>query len=186
MRLFKRLVQASWWGGVVVGKTESCSGGQGCAQYYFNPVVCWWVGLPALPVGGLTWGDPVLGSTGSMLGLMATPKRAHVKGLLPELLLAVPLSLQQTTTDPCLTGDTPIQAGVSGSVYYEVTLPYPSVLIHTRFCLCPRRVEPLFPLVLWRSCNWILLAFKVRSPGNFYSLCQILRFETLIWGSESS
>ena len=28
----KRLVQASWWEGLAVGKTESCSGGQGHAQ----------------------------------------------------------------------------------------------------------------------------------------------------------
>ena len=144
------------------------------------------MGLHGLPVSGLACGDPVLGSAGSMLGLMAISKRAHVKGYLPGLLLAVPLSLQQAATDPCLTGDTTTPAGMPGSVSYEVTVPSLSVLIHARFCLCPPRLEPLFPLVLWRSCNWILLAFKVRSPGNFYSLRQILRLGTLIWGSESS
>ena len=106
--------------------------------------------------------------------------------VLPRTAVGSAPSLRQAATDSCLTGDTPTPAGISGSVYYEVMLPYLSVLIHTRFCLCPPRVEPLFPLVLWRSCNWILLAFKVRSPGNFYSLCQILRLKTLIWGSESS
>ena len=40
-----------------------------------------------------------------------------------------------------------------------------SVLVCTRFCLCPPRLESLFPPVLWKSCNQIPLAFKVRSPA---------------------
>ena len=36
----KRLVQASLWEGLAVGKTGSCSGGQGHAQQIFNSVFC--------------------------------------------------------------------------------------------------------------------------------------------------
>ena len=46
----KRLTQAPWWKGLVVGKTGSCSGRQGHAQYIFNPIFCWWVRLCSLAV----------------------------------------------------------------------------------------------------------------------------------------
>ena len=36
----KRLVQASWWEGLAMGKTGSFSGGQGLSQYSFNPIIC--------------------------------------------------------------------------------------------------------------------------------------------------
>ena len=49
--------------------------------------------------------------------------------------------------------------------------------MHARFCLCPPRLKYLFPLVLWKSCNQIPLAFKVRFPGDSQSLCQIARLE---------
>ena len=39
----------SWWDGLAVGKTGSCSGGQGHIQKVFNPIFCWWVGLCSLP-----------------------------------------------------------------------------------------------------------------------------------------
>ena len=32
--------------------------------------------------------------------------------------------------------------------------------------MCPPRVESLFPQVLWKSCNQIILAFKVRFPED--------------------
>ena len=51
---------------------------------------------------------------------------------------------------------------------------FPLSLVHTRFCLCPPRLESLFLPVLWKSCNQILLASKVRFPGDSQSLCWIL------------
>ena len=69
------------------------------------------------------------------------------------------------------TGDPPALAGRSGSVSCGVTAPLPRVLVHVRFCLCLPGGESLFPLVLWKSCNQILLAFKVRFPGDPHSLC---------------
>ena len=56
MRL--RLVQASWWEVLIVGKTGSCCSGQGCA---LNPIICWWVGLHSLLIS-LAWGYPALES----------------------------------------------------------------------------------------------------------------------------
>ena len=53
-----------------------------------------------------------------------------------------------------------------------VTVPFPWVLACT-FC-CDLQ-ESLFPPVLWKFCNWILLSFKVRFPGDSQSLCWIPR-----------
>ena len=58
--------------------------------------------------------------------------------------------------------------------------------MHARFCLCPPRLKYLFPLVLWKSCNQIPLAFKVRFPGDSQSFCQIPRLGSLTWGWEPS
>ena len=44
--------------------------------------------------------------------------------------------------------------------------------------LCPLRVESLFPSVLWRYWDPVLLGIKVRFPGNFQSLGQIPRLMT--------
>ena len=73
----KKLVWASWWEGLAVGKIGSCSGGQGPAQQNFNLTVCWWVGLHSLSVNCLAWGTPGLESVGSVLGLRGISKRTH-------------------------------------------------------------------------------------------------------------
>ena len=44
--------------------------------------------------------------------------------------------------------------------------------------LCPPRV--CFP-VLWKFCNQIPLAFKVKFPGGFQFLCEIHRLGNLLW-----
>ena len=63
---------------------------------------------------------------------------------------------------------------------------FPLSLGACKFYFCPLRLECLFPLVLWKSCNQILLAFKVRFPGDSQSLCPIIRLGSLTWGSEPS
>ena len=60
------------------------------------------------------------------------------------------------------------------------------VPMHTLLCVCPPRVESLFPPVLLRSCNQILLAFKVWFSRNSSSCCQTPRLGSLTWGSEPS
>ena len=129
-------------------------------------------------VSCLTWGHPVLDSGGFMVGLMATSMRTYNMMHLPGLLLPVPLSPGQATFDLLRRYST----GWSDSVSSCVTVPFPWVLVHTGFCLCPPRVKFLFPPVLCKSCNQIPLVFKVRFPDDSQSVCQIPRLGSLIWG----
>ena len=52
------------------------------------------MGRVVLPpcAGCLAWGDPALGSMGSMVGIVVTSKRTYINGPLPGLLLLVPPS----------------------------------------------------------------------------------------------
>ena len=86
------------------------------------------------------------------------------------------------------TGDPPTPAGSFGSVSCWVTAPFFWVLVQAKFCFCPPRLESLFPSVLWKSCNQILLAFKVRFSGDSQPLCWVWvpRLGSLAWGSELS
>ena len=56
----------------------------------------------------------------------------------------------------------------------------------TLLCVCPPRVESLFPAVLLKSCNQILLAFKVWFSRISSSHCQTPRFRSLTCASEPS
>ena len=58
--------------------------------------------------------------------------------------------------------------------------------MRTLLCLCPPRVESLFPPVLLKSCNEIPLGFKVWFSRNSSSRCQTPRLGNLTWGSEPS
>ena len=73
-----------------------------------------------------------------------------------------------------------------GSGSFGVTAHFLWVLVHARFCLCPARLESLFPPVFWKSCNQILLAFTVRFPGDSQSLCQAPRLGSPMWGFQVS
>ena len=84
------------------------------------------------------------------------------------------------------TGGPPNLTGHFGSFSYGVTAPLLWVLVCIRFCLCPPRLEYLFPPVLWKACNQILLTLKARFPGDSQSLCQIPRLGSLTWRSEPS
>ena len=94
----------------------------------------------------------------SLVGLMAMSKREHAKTDLPGLLLPVPHPWGEALLIR------PTLAGSFGSVSCEVSALFLWVLVHTRFCLCPPRLESLFSPVLWKSCNQIPVAFKVRFP----------------------
>ena len=61
------------------------------------------------------------------------------------LLHSVPPTLQQATTDPPLCQRLRTLTGKSGSVSCGVTAPFPWILVHTRFCLCPPTV--CFPIL---------------------------------------
>ena len=144
------------------------------------------MGLSSLSVGCLAWGDWELEATGSLVGLMADSGRAHAKEYFPELLLPVSLSPWWATATPRLCRRPSKPAGRSGSVSYGVTAPFPWVLMCTLLCLCPPRVESLFPSVLLKSCSQIPLASNVWFSGNSSSHCQTPRLRSLMWGSEPS
>ena len=92
--------------------------------------------LHSLFVSCLAWGNPALGSTGSMVGLMMTWKKAH-QGAPPRTAVA------SACDEPLLThtsiGDPPTLLSRSGSVscgWGGVPAPFPWVLVCSRFCLC--------------------------------------------------
>ena len=58
--------------------------------------------------------------------------------------------------------------------------------MHTLLCVCPPRVESLFPPVLSKSCSQIPLVFKVWFSRNSSSRCWTPRLGSLTWGSEPS
>ena len=58
--------------------------------------------------------------------------------------------------------------------------------MRTLLCVCPPRVESLFPPVLSKSYSQIPLAFKVWFSRNSCSHCWTSRLGSLTWGSERS
>ena len=120
---------------------------------------------------------PSPGSTGSMVGLMVTSKRVYAKGQLPVPPCGDPLPTHSSTGGP------PILADSFGSVSCGATASL-WVLVCTKFCLCPPKLESLYPLVLWKSYNQISLALKARFPGDSQPLCQIHRLGSLKLSSE--
>ena len=123
---------------------------------------------------------------GSLVGLMADSGTAHAKEYFPELLLPVSLSPRWATATPRFH-----RRPSNTSRYVWFSLPwghcfFPWVPIRTPLCVCPPRVESLFPPVLSKSCSQIPLAFKVWFSRNSSSRCQTLRLGNLTWGSEPS
>ena len=123
---------------------------------------------------------------GSLVGLMADSGRAHAKEYFPELLLPVSLSLGEPQLPPTSAGDPSTLAGRSGSVSPQGHCSFPWVQMRTLLCVCPPRVESLFPPVLPKSCNQIQLAFKVWFSRNSSSHCRTPRLGSLMWVSEPS
>ena len=72
---------------------------------------------------------------------------------------------------PSSVGDLAVSAGMSAPISCPVTCFFPWVLVCTRYCVCPPRVEFLFYLVLWNSCNQTSLVFKIRFSGDSSSCC---------------
>ena len=131
-----------------------------------------WGCAPYLVVSCFTRGDLALGFMGGMVRLMVTSRSIYANRELPRELLLVPCPCGELLQTHTSTGDSLTLADSFGSVSCGVTTPFLWVLVHTRFCLCPSRLEPLFSLALWKSCNQIPVAFKDRFPGVFQSLCR--------------
>ena len=138
---------------------------------------CWLFGLRRPNTGAYL---------GSLVGLMTDSGRAHAKEYFPELLLPMSLSPRWNRVTPRL-----CRRPSNTSRYVWFSLPwvhcsFPSVLMHTLFCVRPPRVESLFPPVLSKSYNQIPLAFKVWFSRNSSSRCRTPRLGSLMWGSELS
>ena len=118
---------------------------------------------------------------GSLVGLMVGSGRAHPNEYFPELLLPVSLSSQwdRATLHICRR-----PSSTSSLPWGHCT--FPCVPMCTLLCVCPPRVESLFPPVLLKSCNQIPLAFKVCFSRNSSFHCRTPRLGSLTWGSEPS
>ena len=119
-----------------------------------------------------------------MLGLVPPPKGFMQKQTFSYSCCQLPRPCIEPLLTHTSTGDPPTLAGSFGSTSCGVTDPFLGVLVQERFCLYLPRLESLFLPVLWKSCNRILLAFKVRFPRDFQSLCQVPRLWSLTWCSE--
>ena len=94
---------------------------------------------------------------GSLVRLMVNSGKVHAKEYFPELLL--PVSLYAPPPHLYRRPSNTIR-----EVWFSVLwghCSFPWVLMCTLHCVCPSRVESLFPPVLSKSCSQILLAFKV-------------------------
>ena len=83
------------------------------------------------------------------------------QGVLPRTSAASVLVLMVRHSHPCL-----CRRPSNTSRYVWLSLlwghcSFPWVLMRTLLCVCPPRVESLFPPVLSKSCNQIPLAFEV-------------------------
>ena len=120
-------------------------------------------GLCSLPVSSLTWNDPVLESTHSMIGLkVTTSRRTRTSWYLLGMMLPGPLSLQWATANTCLCRG---PSSASRQVCFTLLWGHWSFpLVYTKFCVCPSRVESLFPQILW------IPAIKFHRPSKSDSL----------------
>ena len=174
----KRLMQVSWWEGLVVGKTGSCFGRQGLAQLLSKTLT--WLsadGWSCPPFLVCLW--PEMTRT-SMVGLVVTSKRNYTKGDIPRLMLPGPLSLGWAPPDPRLHRR---PSNTSGWFWFSLLWSHCSFPLSR--CLqdfvCALQDWSLFPPALWKSCNQIPLAFKVRFPGDSTFFCWVPRLESLRW-----
>ena len=127
----------------------------------------------SLPGNCLTWGH--LGSASPMVVLMETSKRVATKRDLSTAAASAPVPVVSPcgSTTPHLPQETLQHEQVVWIVSCGVTAPFLWGLVCANFCLCPPRLESLFPQVLWKSYNQIPLAFKIRFPGDSQSLCHM-------------
>ena len=101
---------------------------------------------------------------------------------LSGLLYSVPLTPRQATVFPRLHWDSQTLKGKSGSITCGIAAPFSWVPVCTRFCRALH--EPVSPF-LWKFCNQIPLAFRVKflgcsqsqsvvGPGTFATVQELL------------
>ena len=134
----------------------------------------WWFGLEQPNTGAYR-----------LFGVVVTSWRPHANEYFWELLLPVSLSPWWTIAAPNFCKDPP---ALAGKVWFSLLWGHCSLPLGSNVhqILCVPSKSGLFPPILWKSCNQIPLAFKVRFSGNSFSCCQTLTLGSLTWGSESS
>ena len=120
-----------------------------------------------------------------MVSLMVTSKRVNVKGDLPRKLLpsshpcGEPLPIYTSTGDPATL------PGSFGSGSCVVIAPFLWALVHARFCLCPPRLESLFP----QSCERLVIkshGLQDQIPWGFLIPLSGMQLGSLMRGSKPS
>ena len=140
---------------------------------------CWLFSLKHPSTRACCWAGPGLSAK------MSTSGTAHANDYSLGPLSPVSLPPQWATDDPSLPRRPPRPTGGSGPDSYGVSA-LSWVPVHVKPCVCPPRVESLFPQVLWSSCTQAPLSFKTKSSGGHSSQCQTPRLGSLMWGSEVS
>ena len=138
-------------------------------------------GWTVFPPYSLAWSSPVLESADSMVRLKSS-KMTHASASTSQDCCCQCTLPHGRPLLTCLHNQRLPNTHRQVSVSCGITVPFPWVLVHTRFCLCPARVS-VSP-VLWKFCNQILLTFKVRFSGDSQSLYWILKLGSLMWGLE--
>ena len=141
-----------------MGRAGCCSGGQSSVKLYSACLLMGGAEFPPCWLFGLR--RPSTGAYRLFCGANGGLREGSCQGVLPRTSAQCRCPRGEPQHPPASAGDPPTLAGRSGSVSYEVTAPSPWVLVCTLLCVCPPRVESLFPAVLSKSCNQIPLAFK--------------------------
>ena len=149
-----------------------------------NSIICWWVGLCSLPDSRLARDDPVLGSTGCMVGL--TSKRAYTMGDLLNLLLPVPHPCGEPLPTQASTEEPPT---LTRKFWFSLLwghCSFPLGLGACKISFVPSKTGVSFP----QSCGSPIIKFhwpsRSDSLGISSPFCQIPRLGCLMLGSEPS
>ena len=168
----KRLMKASWWEGLAVGKTGSCSGGLSKSLIQFS--ANGWACVPSLQFGLRPNYDRGNGSNGNFLQ----------KDLCQHT--AAPRTVVVSTPDPVAGHCRPHLCwrvpSTPRQVWLSLLWGHCSFLLRPgahKVLLCPPRVP-----VLWKFWNQIPPAFKVKFPGGSQSLWRIPRLGNPLWALE--
>ena len=87
-------------------------------------------------------------------------------------------------------GGVPLASSLPERLFKVSKWVWPRLLLNyyllecVRFCMCPLRVESLFPIALWLSHTQAPLALRARHYRNLSSWCRAHGLGSLMWGSD--
>ena len=168
MDKYKRLVEASWGERLTLEESVSCSEEQGHAQQIFNPIFSWWMELCSLPFVGMR---PNYGRHNDVHGDLLQKDLYHAvvfSAPHPSAGRCWPMPLLETLGQS--------QASLAQSLVVKLLLSPGSWCTQVFVCALQDSVSP----VLWKFCNQVPLASKVKFSGDSQSLCQIPRLGNLL------